>query len=95
MSDEHVHVITDCRACGLNRMAEGKPRESHSVIPVEKGIREVPATYTFLAESSHELNNHKQDMIHRVFKQKKGKPFFNPMKSRIVNFTHGKDHNET
>ena len=97
MSEEgHVHVLTDCKACGLSRMAEGKNRETHTVVPADAGIPEVPATYTYLAEGAHENKHHNKDLRARLSNKggSKRQPYFTPMTSRIVNFTHGKDHNE-
>jgi hypothetical protein len=94
--EEHVHVVTDCKACGLSRAVAGKSKETMTTIPASSGIPEVPATYTFIAEGAHENKSHQKEMIKRVFGKNNPKhtPYYTPMKSRIVNFTHGKDHNE-
>jgi len=94
MSEPHVHVVTACKACSALRAAQGKPSQIDSAIPVEGGIPGVPATYTFRAEWAHELKDHKEIIADRIrSKFPKEKPYYAPMKSRIIEFRHGSEHN--
>lgn len=91
-----VHVLMECKACNLTRFAAGKRRKWLTTIPESAGIPEVPATYTFLAEGSHENKSHQDEIKRRVFGKSSSKrtPYYTPMKSRIIEFTHGSEHND-
>jgi hypothetical protein len=91
-----VHVLTECKACNLTRFAAGKRPEWMTTIPESAGIPKVPATYTFIAESSHEIKSHRDELKRRVFGKNNPKhtPYYTPMKSRIIEFTHGSEHND-
>ena len=94
MEEAHVHVLTDCKACRLNRAVAGKGKETMTTIPASAGIPEVPATYTFIAEGAHENRSHQDEIKRRVFGKNNPKhtPYYTPMTSRIVEFKHGSEH---
>lgn len=95
MNEPHVHVMTKCNACSLKRLSSGTNNNEIRTLPVEYGIPEVPATYIFLAELGHEAKNHPEDIATRLKnKSTKHTPFYNPMTSKIIEFTHGSEHND-
>lgn len=103
-ANSEVRVGVTCSVCDsdktrarISKSGFDLHKDGYIPVPKKSGVRGVPDTYTAAAENMHKENQrHQQKMsiAHMEDTANKRSPREPVVSSRLIDFTHGKDHNE-